>query len=318
MATLLVIGGTGFFGKSILDCFQRGLLKPWFIDHVIVMARNAEFLRSEAPFLLSGSVELLSANIVDIKYLPAADYVIHAAASSDARDYLRSPAEARQNIIGAVLNYCKLATQFHPHSKILYVSSGAVYGAQPENIEYLTEAYQALNSEGIQESKRDYTYSKRDSEEAIKCLAYKGLQVSIARCFAFVGSWLPRDQHFAIGNFIEDALNGRSIVVKAKHKVYRSYMYADDLVEWLMTIASSSSNSCPIFNVGSNHPVLLGDLARQIANISQVEADIPIISEASVDRYIPSIDKAKSELNLYLKYNLIDAIIETIRKTKSL
>ncbi len=47
-------------------------------------------------------------------------------------------------------------------------------------------------------------------------------------------------------------------------------------------------------------------------------AQVPIIIHDRVDRYIPSIDKAKSELKTELKYGLEDAILETIRKIKLL
>ena len=56
MATLLVIGGNGFFGKSILDMFQRGGLSAWGVDKVIAMARNTERLKDEVPELLKGKV----------------------------------------------------------------------------------------------------------------------------------------------------------------------------------------------------------------------------------------------------------------------
>ena len=60
MRTLLVIGGSGFFGKSILDAFARGLLKPLNITHVIVMARNAQRLIKEAPeFILQKCQNIL-------------------------------------------------------------------------------------------------------------------------------------------------------------------------------------------------------------------------------------------------------------------
>lgn len=314
MATLLVIGGTGFFGKSILDCFQRGMLKPWSIDHIIVMARNAERLKEEAPLLLNQQVELLSADITKTDYLPQADFVIHAAASSDARDYLKSSLKERQNILSGILNYCKLTKIFHQKSKLLYVSSGAVYGKQPPELEKISEDYQFLDAEDIFEGKRDYACAKRDAELAVIKLGADGFHVSIARCFAFVGRWLPRDQHFAIGNFIDDILNRRPITVKARHKVYRSYMYADDLVEWLMTIVDHASPECPVYNVGSDQAILVGELASELSKKYSVKVDVPITTDAKVDRYIPSIAKAKSKLGLHLKYDLMTSVRETMRQ----
>ena len=133
MATLLVIGGSGFFGKSILDGFARGLLKPWNISHVIVMARNAHCLVKEAPQLISPNITLLSGDITTIDALPYADFVIHAAATTDARNYISQPESERNNIQAGTYNYCRLAKKFHDESKIVYVSSGAVYGVQPPN-----------------------------------------------------------------------------------------------------------------------------------------------------------------------------------------
>ncbi len=57
MPTLLVIGGTGFFGKSTLDSFKRGGLEKWGIERIIAMSRNSESLRNEAPQLISFKVK---------------------------------------------------------------------------------------------------------------------------------------------------------------------------------------------------------------------------------------------------------------------
>ena len=316
MATLLVIGGTGFFGKSILDCFQRGMLKPWSIDRVIVIARNAEQLKEEAPSLLSWQVELLSADIAKTDYLPQADFVIHAAASSDARDYLKSPLKERQNILAGVLNYCKLARIFHQKSKILYVSSGAVYGTQPPELEMISESYQFLDPEDIPEGKRDYACAKRDAEKVFVELGESGLNVSVARCFAFVGPWLPLDQHFAIGNFIADGLSGRNINVKANHRVYRSYMHADDLVEWLMAIASASSSKCPVWNVGSEENILIDELARVVGRYCEVTNAKSNYLIDKIDRYVPSTENARRDLGVVIKLNLSTAISKTIEAIK--
>jgi nucleoside-diphosphate-sugar epimerase len=129
-----------------------------------------------------------------------------------------------------------------------------------------------------------------------------------------LAAWLPRDQHFAIGNFISDVLNKRPIVVKATHQVYRSYMYADDLVEWLMTIADHASPDCQKYNVGLDQAILVSDLAKLLAENYHIQAVVPLISDSKIDCYIPSIKKAKDELGLDLKYNLSASIYETIKK----
>lgn len=313
MASLLLIGGTGFFGKSFLDSFGRGDLNHWGIDKVIAMSRHADQLRRIAPQLLNSRVELVNADIGTVDSLPVADYVIHAAASTDARNYLSKPEAERKNIQSAVYNYCRLAPDFHASSKIVYVSSGAVYGAQAPDVPFLEEDSVGFSPESMPEHKRDYAIAKRDAEQAFELLCQQhNLHANIARCFAFVGPWLPRDQHFAIGNFIQDGLQGRPIEVKATHPVYRSYMHADDLVDWLMTMATKADISCGAYNVGSDHAIAMGELAKLVAQQFGVAANVPDQIESAVDRYIPSIEKARNKLGLDLSFDLTKAIQFTI------
>lgn len=313
MASLLLIGGSGFFGKSFLDSFQRGILNKWGVERIIVMSRHASELRDFAPRLIDGCVELINGDIGAIDALPVADYVIHAAASTDLKNYLSKPETERINIQAGVYNYSNLAPKFHRNSKIVYVSSGAVYGVQPLDIPFLKEGMQTISLDEMPEGKKDYAIAKRDAEKIIKDLCRQNnLNGSIARCFAFVGPWLPRNQHFAIGNFLEDGLKGRKIKVNADHPVYRSYMYADDLVVWLMTLAENADSNCEAYNVGSDEEVTLGALAKLVANELSVEVSIPTQNNQIIDRYIPSIEKAKLCLGLKLTFDLADGVRATI------
>lgn len=312
MNKLLLIGGTGFFGKSFLDCFRRGLLDQWGIGEIIVVSRNPRSLLREAPELVGERVRLLSADISTVQSLPQADYVIHAAASTDARVYVNQAEIETQNIELGTHNYCALAPSVHAHSKILYVSSGAVYGHQPASLDYLRETQAFDSLEQLVENKREYARAKRNSERVVQELGQKNLRVAIARCFAFLGPWLPRDQHFAIGNFIEDGLSGRHINIKARHLVYRSYMHSDDLVCWLMAICEGARTSCPIYNVGSDKAVTIVEAAHMVARQFGIDVSSHAISTDVVDRYIPSIDKAKSNLGLTLTIGLELAIERTI------
>jgi dTDP-glucose 4,6-dehydratase len=316
MTTLMVIGGSGFFGKSILDAYKRGILAPWKIDEVIVVARSASKLKNTHPQLISKSITLINEDISLCKSLPYADFVIHAAASTDASHYLSQSVEGSENIELATLNYCKLAKNHYKQSKIVYCSSGAVYGQQPALLVGLHEDAELGLIENLPPGKREYAQAKRNSEIEIRKLGLMDINVSIARCFAFVGKYLRRDQHFAIGNFIEDGLQGRPIRVNSTKTVFRSYMHSDDLVTWLMTLALNSSKECPIFNVGSDEEVNVRDLASRIANYFDVPALLPPIANDEIDRYIPSISKARVELGLNLAYDLNDSIVATINAIK--
>jgi len=133
--------------------------------------------------------------------------------------------------------------------------------------------------------------------------------VSIARCFAFSGKYLPRNQHYALGNFLNAAESGNTIEVKANHPVYRSYMHADDLANSLINIVEESNYDCPTYNVGSQSIVEIRDLARKIA--FQYSVDVKISSkfhEKNIDFYVPNTEKLHN-LNNVKNISLIKQII---------
>lgn len=315
MARLLIIGGSGFFGKSILDSYKRGLLKEFSINSITILARNAEFLIHSAPYLLDDTVSLINDDIATCTELPFAEYVVHAAASTNTKNYISQPIAERDNILFGTLNFCKLAPKYLRDSKIVYVSSGAVYGHQSRSTLCLAEESKLGPIKNLTPSKQDYAIAKRESELAVIALGKFGLNVSIARCFAFVGKYLPRDQNFAIGNFIADGLAGRVIKVGSHNLVSRSYLYADDLVTWLMTIAMSGSTKCPIFNVGSDEEISIQELSKIVANQFRVNYYYPAIESPIEDRYIPCIKKAKS-IGCKVENSLESAIKKTISSLK--
>ena len=291
---LLIIGGTGFFGKSILDSFIRGLLLKHEISKITVLSRSADKFQSKHPEFKDYNIKYIKADISSIDELPFADIIIHAATSTKQTDYLNNSFEEIKNTEKGVSNYIKLAKKFHKNFKIIYCSSGAVYGKQPSNLNNISEDFPFSDVNTLSVVKRDYALSKRNAESQIKEFGASGYNVSIARCFSFYGKYLPNDGNFAYSSFLESAKNGKDIIVNANREVVRSYMHADDLVESLIKIALNSNPSCPTYNVGSDQAISIFDLAEEIAE----KYDVKVIKKEqidydNVDRYVPNTEKLK-------------------------
>ena len=313
MSHLLVIGGSGFFGKSILESFRLQQLEKFSISRISILSRNAKELKKNYPYLINTSIDLINDDITSCTSLPTADLIIHAAASANGNNYKENPIIEYQNMVNGVINFSNLIIKNNnKETKIIYISSGAVYG-QNNNLKKITEDDIFISIESLDKSKQEYAKAKRYCESIFSNLANLGFKISIARCFAFVGYHLPRNLTFAIGNFIEDGLNKRAINVKTQKLVYRSYLDADDLVNWLMIILNFSSNSCPVFNVGSDKEISIQELANKIAHIFNINVNIGSINKNEVDRYIPSIDRAKG-IGCQITNDLDSSLIKVISR----
>lgn len=320
MRSLLLTGGTGFFGKSVLDAFQRGLLDFFEIDQITVVSRRASNLLVQAPRLCGERVRLVDRDILELESVFDADIVIHAAASSDVKRYGDDQAGDIRIIIEGTQRLWQLAARSRRQPRMLYVSSGAVYGKQPASLEQLSEETEPYPD--IDPFKAAYSAAKRSAEKVVERLAMStGVRSRVARCFAFVGPWLPLNSHFAVGSFMGDALRRDTVRVFATDPVIRSYLHSDDLAVWLLTLATAEGRAlCEVFNVGSDDAIWIEDLAGMVAALAGVDVALPdrkspISHERldSTDRYVPDISKASREMGLHVKIPLRDAVERTYR-----
>lgn len=295
---IFLTGGTGFFGKWLLSLFQT------LETDVVVLSRDPDGFLAQFPmFGKNPRVTFIQGDVRDFCFPSGRfDYVIHAAAEvaeTDPNSTLSIITDGTQR----VLEFSKQAGV----KRLLYVSSGAVYGTQPPELSHIQETFPCNPVTA-------YGKGKLAAEQMCR---KSGIESVIARPFAFVGPWLPLDTHFAIGNFIGNCLRNEPIEIKGDGTPLRSYMYGSDLAEWLLTLLLKG-RSGEAYNVGSDQAISIADLARLVRSVAGTDNEIkinqPPVSGESPDRYVPNVEKAKKTLGLTQQVLLDDAIRITIKK----
>jgi dTDP-glucose 4,6-dehydratase len=302
---ILIIGGSGFFGKSLVNYFIKKRLKRK--TQIIIFSRKADKfqLKNNNKNL---SIKKTKGNILNTKTLPRANLVIYCALL-----------KKYKNDIKAIKNFCFLSKKYYHNSKILYISSGAVYGVLPRNITRVKEDYFSNNKIKFKNYKEKYSIAKKANEIQIQNLGSQGLNVSIARCFTFVGEFLSQRSNFAIMDFINCILRKKQIFLRAKHKVVRSYLYSDDLAFFLLKILNVASPQCPIFNCGSDNAVSLNYLSKLLSDKYDIELNVTKFdNKKKIDLYVPNINKFRRKFKFYKKLNSYKAIIKSINEIKKI
>jgi nucleoside-diphosphate-sugar epimerase len=151
-------------------------------------------------------------------------------------------------------------------ARILFASSGAVYGGRNK-----------------------YADLKRESEEK---LLSSGLDVRIARMFTFIGQGLP--ENLAPMQMLRAMQAGQPMLVG---DAVRSYLDAEDMARWLWAILLDGEPGC-VYDVGSDVPVTMTQLAAEIgkyrSGASWIHGDFPDVRK----EYLPNIKPIQEALGV--------------------
>ena len=309
---VFITGGTGFFGTWLLESFAHANEQLGLRATLLVLSRDPRRFVENFPHLgQRAGVGFIRGDVRDFAFPPeACSHVIHAGTTSG------SPVPSGE-MFDTIVTGTRRALAFAAACaarRFLFVSSGAVYGRQPPELTHVPEDYPG--GPDPLDPASAYGEGKRAAELLCVLASRKhGFDAAIARCFAFAGPHLPLDAHFAVGNFLRDALAGGPIRVGGDGTPHRSYLYAADLAVWLWTILLRGTAG-RAYNVGSDDGMTIAQVAGTVRTALGVSAPVRIArppppAGTAASRYVPDVGRAGRELGLRPVIDLATAVRRT-------
>ncbi len=312
--SVFITGGTGFIGTWLVEAFVGANERLGLGADVVLLTRHPDAFRIKAPHLAEhASIHLLEGDVRSFEFPEGAfPCVIHAATHRHREATPEWPTSTFESDIKGTRRVLEFA-RTHGTKRLLFTSSGAIYGPQPPDLTYISEPY--TGAPLLSDVNSAYAQAKRVSEWLCAMYARQyGFAALIARLFAFVGPHLPLDANFAAGNFIRDVIAGGPVRICGDGTPYRSYLYAADLAIWLWTILLRGESAHP-YNVGSAEALTIAELARAVVDAIAPGMRIEIarrpVPGAPAARYVPSVERAERELGLRPLISLAEGVRRT-------
>lgn len=283
---ILVLGGTGFVGKWLIASLMHAQSELKIEYEVTIVTRNVDKSRAHLQISNQAGIEMIEHDLSAGPKINLGkfDILVHGATpsvpSTGSFDEVGTRTASR-NATQTVIN------SSDSDSRILNLSSGAVMG----NLRTADGLIQ--ESKGFGNPLNSYASTKIEIEEEIDqyCDA-SGASVCHARLFAFCGPYISLTDHFAVGNFMNDVLKGKPILVKGNPRTTRSYMYPTDLISSLVRLIHRFD--VKHINVGSPKSMSMSEVAKKF---SELGGGLPIdfvgVNQPS-DSYVPEVSLMKS------------------------
>lgn len=255
---IIITGGLGFIGShindelidnnqiTILDNFSTGkienLKNP---EH-----KNLKIIKDD----------LNTANLQQI--LEDQDYIFHLAAAASVPQSVETPLNTHSNNVDATIKLL-IAAKDSNIKKIIFSSSSAIYGDNPNMPLKETEQYQPTSP---------YAASKAIGEIYLKTFYETyGLKYTALRYFNVFGPKQDVNSQYAavIPKFIHSIINNKQPIIYGDGKQTRDFIYVKDIVKANINAAKSDYNG--IINIAAGKAYTINELYQIISEVLKTD-----------------------------------------------
>jgi len=266
--TILVTGGSGFIGSSLidylidqkytvicLDNFDTFYPRPIKQDNIRSAISSPLYQLIEGDIRDKGLLEnIFRANTIDT--------IVHLAAKAGVRPSILNPQEYMDVNINGTLNILETMKAYHV-KKIIFASSSSIYGNN-EKIPY-------SESDNVDHPISPYAGSKKSGELLTHIYHHLfDFNVINFRFFTVYGPRQRPDQ--AIHRFFKNIYADIPIEVYGDGTTSRDYTYIADIVSGISKAISyldANKNVYETINLGNHNPITLSGLIDLIESVTQ-------------------------------------------------
>ncbi len=320
---VLVTGGAGFIGSYLTEALlAEGCHVTVIDDESTGQFDNLAKVKSHPKLqLLRGSVA--DAKIV-ADVIPSIDEVYHLAAAVGVALIASQPIQTIERNIFPTHQLLDLVLQQHRagrYIKLFLASTSEVYGKNPKPV-WNEEDDLVFGST----TKPRWSYGVSKAVDEFLALAHyktSRLPIVIGRFFNVVGPRQTGAYGMVLPRFVDAALMGHPLQVHDDGKQTRCFAHVRDVVSAVLRLMKTHEATGEIFNIGSDQPVSILELAKRVIALARSESQVEFVSYQQaydktfedIRRRVPDLSKLKRTIAYQAAYDL-DSIIQDCIEAK--
>lgn len=289
MHTSLVTGGAGFIGSHLVEALLAAGRRVLVLDDLSTGSlTNLEAVQHHPRLRVVEDSVTNEARLQEL--IDEADEVFHLAAAVGVRLVLDDPMRTVATNVGPTEMLIRL---LNGRNKLLFLASTSeVYGKNPKVP--LAEGDDLVLGPTFK-GRWIYGCSKAlDEYLALSYFERGDLPVIIGRFFNVVGPRQVGRYGMVLPRFIDQALAGGPILVYDDGQQIRCFAHVADVVRGILDLMACPAAVGRVFNLGSDQPITIRELAEIVARVVGVAAEIQHIPYA--EAYAPGFEDIRCRI----------------------
>ena len=320
MKNILVTGGAGFIGSHLVETLLERGDRVSVVDNESTGSFENLAHVADHPNLTYRKASVTEPDVVR-EMLVGMDEVYHLAAAVGVALIAQAPIHTIEtNIYPTELILRELGhlQEQGQSTKLFLASTSEVYGKNPAKLwtEEDDLVFGATN-------RPRWSYGTSKAIDEFLALAYwreRELPVVIARFFNVVGPRQSPAYGMVLPRFVEAAIAGKNPMVHDDGHQVRCFAHVSDVLRCVLALMEEPTAVGQIFNVGSDEPIEILELAKKVIDAVDPALDVDFISyaEAYQDDFedcrhrVPDLSRLRGTINVEPRYNIDRVIAELV------